>query len=92
LPHWDSWIERAKTDPKAKAIVERYQHRPGEKLYDLRNDPLETINLADNPEQARLLKSLRHQLAEWCKTQGDMIPLKHLTEQGTESDAVNPAP
>ncbi len=38
-------------------------------------------NLADNPEQEQLLKSLKEQLAEWCKTQGDTIPLEHLTEQ-----------
>lgn len=80
LPHWDSWVEKAKTDVKAKAIVERYQHRPREELYDLRNDPFEMNNLAGSPEQADLLKSFRKQLAEWCKTQGDKVPLERLTE------------
>ncbi len=87
LPHWDSWIEKAKTDPKAKAIVERYQHRPKEELYDLRKDPYEMENLAKNPEHAGLLKSLRNQLAEWCKTQGDSIPSKYLTEQEDALDS-----
>ena len=81
LPHWDSWVEKTKTDPDAKAIVERYQHRPREELYDLTKDPFEMTNLAENPEYAERLKSFRRQLAEWCETQGDLIPLKYLTGQ-----------
>ena len=84
LPHWDSWVEQAKIDETARRIVDTYQHRPKEELYDLRRDPFEMDNLAGNPESSQLLKSLRKQLAEWCKTQGDKIPLEHLTEQGTE--------
>jgi len=81
LPHWDSWVEKAKTDPKAKAIVERYQHRPTEELYDLQKDPWEMNNLANNPEYTNKIKELKTQLADWCKMQGDTIPLKYLTEQ-----------
>jgi len=79
LPHWDSWVEKAKTDSRAKAIVERYQHRPREELYDIINDPFEMNNLAGDPEQEDLLKSLRKQLAAWCKTQGDKDPYEYLT-------------
>ena len=82
LPHWGSWVESAKTDAKAKAIVDRYQHRPAEELYDLRKDPLEMDNLAQNVEHADILKSLKRQLVDWCKTQGDTIPLNYLTERG----------
>ena len=92
LPHWNSWIEKAKTDPNAKAIVERYQHRPREELYDLRKDPFEMKNLAKNPKYARLLTSLRQQLADWCKTQGEKIPLVHLTEQSPGGDVQKAAP
>ncbi|MCP4784918.1 MAG: sulfatase [Fuerstiella sp.] len=80
LPHWDSWVKKAKTDPIAKATVERYQHRPREELYDMGKDPFEMVNLADSPEHAELLKSLRTQLATWCKRQGDTIPLEYLAE------------
>jgi len=80
LPHWNSWVEKAKTDPGAKAIVERYQHRPTEELYDLRKDPFEMNNLAGGPESSRLLKSLRNQLAGWCRMQGDKLALEHLTK------------
>jgi arylsulfatase A-like enzyme len=85
LPHWDSWVERAKTDTKAKVTVERYQHRPKEELYDVISDPFEMNNLADNPEQKDLLGSLRRQLAEWCTTQGDKLALTHLTEHAADS-------
>lgn len=78
LPFWDSWIEKAKTDVAAKAIVIRYQHRPREELYDLSRDPFEMDNIADEPAQAELLKSLRSQLAVWCKAQGDILPLQYL--------------
>ena len=43
------------------------------------DDPWEMTNLADNTQQAALLISLKKQLAEWCKTPGDSIPLKSLT-------------
>jgi len=80
LPFWDSWTKKAETDAAAKATIQRYQHRPKEELYDLKADPFEMKNLAGEPEQAELLKSLKKQLAEWCKTQGDTLPLKDLTE------------
>jgi arylsulfatase A-like enzyme len=84
LPHWNSWVERAKTDAKAKEIVDRYQHRPKEELYDLRKDPFEMNNLADDLKQSGLLKALRRDLAEWCRSQGDKLPLEYLTEQPVE--------
>lgn len=73
LPHWDSWVKKAKTDERAKKIVNRSLHRPKEELYDLKNDPYEMKNLADNPKYAKLLKSLKKQLAQWCKQQGDTL-------------------
>ena len=71
LPHWLSWVRKAKTDEKARRIVTAYQHRPAEELYDLRTDPHEMTNLAAKPESAELLKALRKQLADWRKQQGD---------------------
>ncbi len=73
LPHWNSWVEKAKTDARAKSIVHRYQHRPAEELYDLRSDPHEMNNIAGDPDRAELLASLRTRLAEWCQAQGDRI-------------------
>jgi N-sulfoglucosamine sulfohydrolase len=91
LPHWDSWVEQAKTDARAKALVDRYQQRPREELYDLTRDPFEMDNLVDRPGQLAILKSLRRQLAQWCKAQGDVVPLEYLTERGAKG-GVNTAP
>lgn len=35
-------------------------------------------NLANEPEHAKLMKSLKKKLAEWCKQQGDTLGLEHL--------------
>ena len=78
LPHWDSWVEKAKTDTEAKNIVEKYQHRPKEELYDIVKDPFEMNNLAGDPELSELLRSFRKQLAEWSIAQGDTLLLEQL--------------
>jgi len=71
LAFWDSWVERAKTDERAAQIVHDYMHRPREELYDLTHDPYERNNLIGNRECDELLQSLRRQLADWRKTQGE---------------------
>jgi N-sulfoglucosamine sulfohydrolase len=69
--YWDSWIEKAKSDPNAKAVVHRYLHRPMEELYDLGADPHELRNLASDPQQADRIKEMSRQLDEWIRAQGD---------------------
>lgn len=69
--YWDSWVEKAKTDPAAAAIVRRYHSRPAEELYDLSADPSELKNLAADPIHAATLQSLRSVLDDWMKSQGD---------------------
>jgi uncharacterized sulfatase len=69
--YWKSWVEAAKTDPKAKLLVDAYQHRPEEELYDLRTDPLEMTNIAADPANAALKADLRKRLEAFMKDQGD---------------------
>jgi uncharacterized sulfatase len=69
--YWDSWVEKAKTDPAAAAIVRRYHTRPAEELYDLSADPWELKNLAADPKHADRLTALRTNLDAWMKDQGD---------------------
>ena len=73
LPHWDSWVQKAKTDARARTLVDAYQHRPAEELYDIAKDPYETNNIADDPRNRRLLQNMRRKLAEWRKQQGDTV-------------------
>lgn len=68
---WISWKEKASTDEFARRQVERYQHRPGEELYDIVSDPFQTRNLADDPQYAGEKAALRAKLLRWMERQGD---------------------
>jgi len=71
LPHWDSWVDKAKLNEKARAIVYAYQHRPSEELYDLQKDPYEMENLAGRPEYGLILEGMRQKLSQWRRSQND---------------------
>lgn len=49
--------------------------RPPEELYDIRNDPWEMTNLADDPAYADDLKRLRSECDRWVRDVGDMADL-----------------
>jgi N-sulfoglucosamine sulfohydrolase len=69
--YWRSWVNQAKTDPNAAALVRRYQERPREELYDLADDPLEQHNLAASTAGAEPLAKMRSRLSDWMKQQDD---------------------
>jgi uncharacterized sulfatase len=71
LYYWLSWVEKAKTDPAAARIVERYQKRPAEELYDLKSDPFQLRNVVANPAHAGQLQQLRAELDAWMAQQKD---------------------
>lgn len=48
-----------------------YQEKPKEELYDLKNDPFELNNLAQDPAQKETLNLLRAELAAWIEATGD---------------------
>jgi len=45
--------------------------RPPEELYDLKADPWELINLANEPQQKARLQTMRTELKRWIKVTGD---------------------
>lgn len=69
--YWLSWTNAAAADSHAAAVVRRYHQRPAEELYDLRNDPFETNNLALLPEHSERLAQFRFDLEAWMRQQGD---------------------
>jgi len=60
--------------------------RPTEELYDLRADPHETVNLADDPEHAERLAARRQNLYDWMRRTGDpgLVPEPILEDLGRE--------
>jgi len=78
---FQSWREKAANDADAADKVRRYEHRPGEELYDVTKDPYEWNNLADDPEYAEAKDELRTRLLAWMKAMGDQ-------GQQTELDAL----
>ncbi len=69
--YWASWVEKAKRDPAARRIVERFTTRPEVEFYDLVRDPDELNNLAGKPEYFATIKTLRARLLSWMESQGD---------------------
>lgn len=69
--YWDSWVQLARTDPRAARVVNRYLHRPAAEFYDLSEDPLEEHNLSEDPTHENELSQLRAKLNEWMKENGD---------------------
>lgn len=68
---WKSWVKKSKNDTFASQQIHKYQNRPKEELYDVKNDPYELVNLADNPEYRKVKEQLRTNLLNWMDEQGD---------------------
>ncbi|MEW6305920.1 MAG: sulfatase-like hydrolase/transferase [Verrucomicrobiota bacterium] len=51
-----------------------FQTKPVEELYDLRNDPWETNNLAADPRHRQELERLRQECTDWMQRIGDLGP------------------
>lgn len=66
-----SWQADAKSDPELAKHVDWLFHRTGDELYDLETDPLETKNLATDPEFADIKTRLGKELDAWMAQQGD---------------------
>lgn len=69
--YFATWIEKAKTDPAAAAVLKRYHERPAEELYDLQADPRELRNLATDPKQKARLAVFRAEIDAWMKDNHD---------------------
>lgn len=69
---FESWERKAEEgDPFAKKRVQMYKERPEFELYDLRKDPYELNNVADDPAYDSVQKELKKELDRWMEQQGD---------------------
>lgn len=76
--------QRAVVTPRWKLI--RYPHVNHTQLFDLKNDPAELINLAENPDQAERVEKMMQQLARLQKQAGDTDPLTSETPKPLYKD------
>ena len=71
-PEFLSWEARAEGgDSDAADKVKRYRVRPGVELFDIKEDPYEWNNLANDPRLAGVKAELRKKLDGWMKACGD---------------------
>jgi len=68
---WESWKEAAKNNLREEFLVNRFYKRPAEEIYEVKNDPNEFNNLADDPKFEVEKVRLREALLNWMKNQDD---------------------
>ncbi|RFM32482.1 sulfatase family protein [Chitinophaga silvisoli] len=66
--YFDTWVAAAKTNAKAKFLLDRYSYHPPEEVYDLNNDRDEFENLVDTGMRTSALRDL---LDKELKRQGE---------------------
>ena len=71
--YWLAWLARAKKDPKAAAVVNHFYHRPPVELFDIKKDPYELNNLANDARFDLIEKTLRTRLEKWMVSEGETI-------------------
>jgi N-sulfoglucosamine sulfohydrolase len=74
-----AWQDRYRQGPETlygKRTVKEYIHRPAFELFDLRTDPDETKNLADDPNYAKLLSEMKAELKAFQERTADPWVLK----------------
>ena len=68
---YESWLENAKNKEEL-SWVKHYKKRPFEEFYDLKSDPYEKNNLAQDPKYFDIKENLKTQLKSWMSQQGDL--------------------
>jgi uncharacterized sulfatase len=68
---WDTWIDKARTDPSVAHLIDLIVHHPREELYDTQTDPYELTNLASRVEYKPVLQHMRKRLAQLRKQMKD---------------------
>jgi N-sulfoglucosamine sulfohydrolase len=63
----------ARAEPQVKKAYALMKQPPEYELYDLKTDPFEFKNLADDPSHTRHLKELAQQLKDWQKRTDDAL-------------------
>ncbi|MFT5126609.1 MAG: N-sulfoglucosamine sulfohydrolase [Rhodothermales bacterium] len=68
---WQAQWAKGKDAPFGQKTVDEYVNRPAFELYDIRKDPHEGNNLADNPEFANVLSNYKSKLKAFQQKMND---------------------
>ncbi|MET0300672.1 MAG: sulfatase [Flavitalea sp.] len=71
--YWPGWREKSFKDEHAANVLWRYHNHPKEEFYDLKADPYEQYNLADDPRYKNLIQQYKEKLGQWRQTQTDTV-------------------
>jgi len=79
---YTEWRNMYKAGKLNEVQSQFFEPRGPEALYDIANDPYETVNLAGDPKYAAKLNQLRTRLTEWVKGLADLsfYPESHLAK------------
>lgn len=69
--YWQTWVFNSFDNPRAYELIQRYQLRPAEELYDMESDPYEMNNLAGTSSVAAIQSRLSQELDSWLIEQAD---------------------
>jgi arylsulfatase A-like enzyme len=81
------WHQLYKSGKLNEVQSQFFEARPAECLYDIENDPHETINLSNDPKYSKELKSLRKLLTKQVKSMPDLsfFPEPYLYENAYDN-------
>ncbi|MCG8585840.1 MAG: sulfatase [Pirellulales bacterium] len=88
--YWKTWLAKAETDPTIAPLVKKYYKRPAVEFYDLDDDPYEMNNLADQPQYAPRIATMKRALEDWMKAQGDRGMSTELAASGRKKPRTKP--
>lgn len=67
-------IEAKETHPMQYNLLRTLEKgRPAQELYDMKNDPYQLVNLADNDDYKEKLEEMETALTKWRKETGDLV-------------------
>lgn len=75
-PSWQAQWDKGPDAPYGQKTVYEYIHRPEFELFDMREDPNESNNLADNPDYASVLEKYKTKLKTFQETTDDPWVMK----------------
>ena len=83
-PTWQDVYKKGPDAMYGKRTVKAYIHRPKFELFDLKEDPYETVNVADDPRYADVIDELKKKLERFQFY--NFVP-SHLSEDGGGKDS-----